>query len=44
MNEDIFEQMTDKEIKQYLEEQDADIVLSSMEYQEMEYVDCCLPA
>ena len=44
MNEDIFEQMTDKEIKQYLEEQEADIVLSSMEYQEREYVDCCLPA
>ena len=44
MDTNIFEQMTDKEIKQYLEEQDADIVLSSMEYQEREYIDYCLPA
>lgn len=42
MNADIFEQMTDKEIKEYLEEQDADIILSSLEWQEMDYADCTL--
>ena len=44
MDRDIFEQMTDKEIKEYLEEQEADIILSSLEWQEMDYVDCTLPA
>ena len=44
MDTDIFEQMTDKDIKEYLEEQEADIVLSSLEWQEMDYVDCALPA
>ena len=44
MDTDIFEQMTDKDIKEYLEEQEADIVLSSLEWQERDYVDCALPA
>ena len=44
MNADIFEQMTDEEIKKYLEEQEADIILSSLEWQEMDYLDCALPA
>lgn len=34
MDTDIFEQMTDKEIKEYLEEQEADMILSSLEWQE----------
>ena len=38
----MFEQMTDKEIKEYLEEQEADIILSSLEWQEMDYADCTL--
>ena len=42
MNADIFEQMTDKEIKEYIEEQEADIILSSLEWQEMDYADCTL--
>ena len=42
MNADIFEQMTDKEIKEYLEEQEADVILSSLEWQEMDYADCTL--
>lgn len=44
MDTDIFEQMTDKEIKEYLEEQEADMILSSLEWQERAYVDCNLPA
>ena len=44
MDTDIFEQMTDEDIKEYLEEQEADIILSSLEWQEMNYVDCALPA
>ena len=44
MDTDIFEQMTDKDIKEYLEEQEADIILSSLEWQEMDYLDCDLPA
>lgn len=44
MDTNIFEQMTDKEIKEYLEEQEADIILSSLEWQERDYVDCALPA
>ena len=44
MNADIFEQMNDEEIKEYLEEQEADIILSSLEWQERDYVDCALPA
>lgn len=44
MNTDIFEQMTDKEIKEYIEEQEADMTLSSFEWQERNYVDCALPA
>ena len=44
MNADIFEQMTNEEIKEYLEEQEADIILSSLEWQERDYVDCALPA
>ena len=44
MYTDIFEQMTNEEIKEYLEEQEADIVLSSLEWQEMDYLDCALPA
>lgn len=43
MNTDIFDQMTDKEIKEYLEEQEADMILSSLEWQERTYVDCNLP-
>ena len=43
MDTDIFEQMTDKEIKKYLEEQEADIILSSLEWQEKDYVDCAFP-
>ena len=42
MDADIFEQMTDKEIKEYLEEQEADIILSSLEWQELDYADCTL--
>ena len=42
MDEDIFEEMTDEEIKEYLEEQEADIILSSLEWQEMDYADCTL--
>ena len=34
--------MTDKEIKEYIEEQEADIILSSLEWQEMNYADCTL--
>lgn len=44
MDADIFEQMTDKKIKEYLEEQEADMILSSLEWQEKDYVDCNLPA
>ena len=44
MNTDIFEQMTDEDIKEYLEEQEADMILSSLEWQEVDYVDCALPA
>lgn len=44
MDADIFEQMTDEEIKEYLEEQEANMILSSLEWQEMDYVDCALPA
>lgn len=36
--------MTDEEIKEYLEENEADIVLGSFEYQERNYVDCYLSA
>ena len=43
MDADIFEQMTDEEIREYLEEQEADIILSSLEWQERDYVDCALP-
>ena len=44
MDIDIFEQMTDEDIKEYLEEQEADMILSSLEWQEVDYVDCALPA
>ena len=44
MDEDIFEEMTDEEIKEYLEEEEADRILSSGEWQEKEYLDCYLPA
>ena len=44
MNVDIFEQMTDKEIKEYIEAQEADIILSSLEWQEIDYADCNLPS
>ena len=44
MKEDIFEQMTDKEIREYLDEDEADMILSSLEYQEMTFLDCSLPA
>ena len=44
MDTDMFEQMTDEEIKEYLEEQEADIILNSLEWQERDYVDCALPA
>ena len=44
MDTDIFEQMTDKEIIEYIEEQEADIILSSLGWQERDYVDCALPA
>ena len=42
MDADIFEQMTDTEIKEYIEEQEADIILSNLEWQEMDYADCTL--
>ena len=32
MKEDIFEQMTDKEIREYLDGDEADMILSSLEY------------
>ena len=44
MNTDMFKQMTDKDIKEYLEEQEADMILSSLEWQEKDYSDCFLPA
>ena len=44
MDADMFEQMTDEEIKEYLEEQEADMILSSLEWQERNYIDCFLPA
>lgn len=44
MDANMFNQITDKEIKEYLEEQEADIILSSLEWQEKDYVDCNLPA
>lgn len=44
MDTDIFDQMTAEEIKEYLEEQEADNILGSFEYQERNYVDCYLPA
>lgn len=44
MDIDIFKQMTDAEIKEYLEEQEADMILSSLEWQERNYIDCFLPA
>ena len=44
MDTNIFEQMSDKEIKEYIEEQEADIILNSLEWQERNYVDCVLPA
>ena len=44
MDEDIFEEMTDEEIKEYLEEEEADRILNSYEWQEKEYLDCYLPA
>ena len=37
-------QMTDKEIKEYLEEQEADMILSSLEWQERDCSDYFLPA
>ena len=40
----MFEQMADEEIKEYLEEQEADMILSSLEWQERNYIDCFLPA
>ena len=42
MDTNIFEQMTDEEIKEYIEEQEADIILNSFEWQEMDYADCTL--
>lgn len=44
MDINIFDQITDKKIKEYLEEQEADIILSSLEWQEKAYVDCNLLA
>ena len=44
MDEDIFEEMTDEEIKEQLEEEEADRIISSYEWQEKEYLDCYLPA
>ena len=44
MDTNMFEQMTDEEIKEYLEEQEADMILSSLEWQEWNYGDCYLPA
>ena len=44
MDIDIFKQMTDEEIKEYLEEQEADMILNSLEWQERNYIDCFLPA
>ena len=42
MDTNTFEQMTDKEIKEYLEEQEVDMILSSLEWQELDYTDCIL--
>ena len=42
MDTDIFDKMTDEDIKEYLEEQEADMILSSLEWQEKDYVDCNL--
>ena len=42
MNTDMFNKMTDKEIKKYLQEQEVDNILSSLEWQEMDYADCIL--
>ena len=44
MDTDIFEQMTDKEIREYLDGDEADMILSSLEWQERNYIDCFLPA
>lgn len=40
----MFNQITDKEIKEYLQEQEADSILSSIDYQERDLCDCYLPA
>ena len=42
MDTDIFDKMTDEDIKEYLEEQEANMILSSLEWQEKDYVDCNL--
>lgn len=44
MNTDMFNQMTYEEIIEYLQEQEADNILSSIEWQEKDYSDCFLPA
>ena len=38
----IFENMTDEEIKEYIEEQKADDMLNSLEYQNRDFADCYL--
>lgn len=43
MDTNIFELMTDNDIKEYLEEQEANIIISSGEYEFSDYADCCLP-
>ena len=35
MDTNMFEQMTDEEIKEYLEEQEADMILNSLGYQDV---------
>lgn len=41
---DIFDTMTDDEIEDYIKDNEADAILSSIDYQERNYVDCYLPA
>lgn len=43
-NTDIFDQMTDEDIKEYLADEYADRVLNSEEFIDRDFVDCALPA
>lgn len=44
MTDEMINNMTPNEIKEYLEEVEADMILGSIDYQERDYVDCYLPA